>query len=176
MRLRIIIYLAVIFASVPVSCLRVETYSEIPEIHYKNFELSLARDTLLNNLFYKGVLTFSLIDGDGDIGSYQEGQSYRTDTNYIVEYDYDLYLTRFNKIDGKYEIDTANSNNTYLPLIVKEGQNKTLFGEIIVELDFYKIDYDTIQFEYFIVDRKENKSNADITPDLALTEIPDTQK
>ncbi|MBN2518917.1 MAG: hypothetical protein JXB17_00295 [Bacteroidales bacterium] len=146
------------------SCLEFEKYSNIPEIHYKSFDLLQAIDSLGNPL-YNGILKFSIIDGDGNIGTHYNGVAYR-DT--LSKYQYDLFLTRYNKIDGEYEEDTTKDYNTYVPYIYIDGQNKLLMGEIIVEIPFYLITYDTIQFEYFIVDREDNPSITEFTPDLPL--------
>ena len=159
-------YIFILILGLFSSCLKIEKYSDIPEIHYKDFQLQEAIDTLLGNIFYKGVLKFSIVDGDGNIGTHYNGVAYRDS---LWKYEYDFFLTRYNKINGEYVEDTTQDNNLYLPYIFIDGQNKLLMGEIIVEIDFYYLKYDTISYEYFVVDRDDNQSNVDFTPDLPIT-------
>ncbi len=156
------------------SCLKIEKYSEIPEIHFEDFQLYEATD-ILGNKVLKGVLRFSFVDGDGNIGTYYNGVAYRDS---LWKYEYDFFLTRYNKINGVYFLDTAQNpltgkldtlyDHVNIPYIEKTGQNKLLMGEIIIEDDFVIIKHDTIRYEYFLVDRDDNQSNVDFTPDLLL--------
>lgn len=168
----------IIFISIFLSsCLKVEKYSHIPEIHFTGYQVYEFRDTAnLNNLYLRCELHFDFHDGDGNIGTFysdNDGNNFilrEIDTTY--KYKKDIYLTRYNKIHGKYVLHESDTTfgDKYLPFIEKKGQNKTIIGEIKVNVDILTIllKHDTIRFEYFIVDRDDNKSNVDFTPDIAL--------
>lgn len=171
--MKVIFLFILFFAIFFYACLDIESYSEIPEIHYKSFEIVKGiDDTTLKNQVYIGKLTFSFVDGDGNIGKHVPNFN-----DSLYKYKFDLYLTCYTKINGNYIlntskiIDTTKNNNILIPYIEeKDGQNKTLMGDIIVEKNYYPaLDTflkDTFIYEYFIVDRDENQSNIDKTPDL----------
>jgi hypothetical protein len=49
------------------------------------------------------------------------------------------------------------------------GQNKTVKGEIKVQIYYFLAPpYDTIRYDFYIVDRNGNKSNIESTTDIAF--------
>jgi len=149
------------------SCRKIESYPEIPFIEFKSFTLQDTVD-LLGNPGKVGELVFSFVDGDGDIGF----DSTATDTTSI----YDLFFTLYEKLDGEFlkvdEDDLETPLNYRIPFIEMEGQNKTLKGEIQVDFFYIKIfliKYDTIKYEFYIIDRALHKSNVETTPEIPLT-------
>lgn len=148
------------------SCRKIESISEIPSIEFKSFTL---RDTvdLLNNQGKVGELVFSFVDGDGDIGLPQP-DSIPTDTS-----SFNLFFTLYEKLDGEFlkvdEDDLETPLNYRIPFIEMEGQNKTLKGEIQVDFMYLIIKYDTIKYEFYLVDRALNQSNVETTPEISLT-------
>ncbi len=148
------------------SCQKVESLSEIPYIEFKSFEL---RDTIdiLGNPGKIGELIFKFEDGDGDIGL-EQPDSLSSDTTA-----YNLFLTLFEKIDGQYqkvdEEDLETPLNYRIPYIENIGQNKTLKGEIKVEFYYYLLMlYDTIKYEFYIVDRALHSSNIETTTEIVF--------
>ena len=149
------------------SCQKVEKISEIPYIEFKSFEL---RDTvdILGNKIKIGELIFKFEDGDGDIGSEQPDTLFSTDPGY------NLFFTLFEKIDGEFikvdEEDLETPLDYRIPYIENVGQNKTLRGEIKVEFYYLLMLYDTIKYEFFILDRAENQSNIETTREISFGE------
>ncbi|MBI5219677.1 MAG: hypothetical protein HY958_12175 [Bacteroidia bacterium] len=145
------------------SCRKPKKYSDIPEIHYKSFYLRDTNDQL-NNV-KMGTLTFSFIDGDGDIGL-RQGDTF-------PPYDsskYNLFTTLFQKTDSGFEEIHLDNPNYRLPYIdVSEGQNKTVKGDIKIDFTYnYPLKYHTIKYKFYIMDRAFHKSNTDSTGEIVL--------
>lgn len=149
------------------SCEKVESISNIPYIEFKSFEL---RDTvdILGNESKIGELVFKFEDGDGDIGVEQP------DTLYNINPAYNLFFTLFEKIDGEFvEVDDEDLEtplNYRIPYIENIGQNKTLRGEIKVEFYYLLMLYDTVKYEFYIIDRAEHQSNVETTREISFDE------
>jgi len=150
------------------SCQKVESISEIPHIEFKSFEL---RDTIdiLGNPGKIGELIFKFEDGDGDIGLEQPDSISSDNTSY------NLFFTLYEKIEGQFqkvdEDDLETPLNYRIPYIENIGQNKTLKGEVKVEFYYYLLMlYDTIKYEFYIVDRALNESNVETTTEIAFTD------
>lgn len=148
------------------SCQKIESISEIPYIQFKSFEL---RDTIdiLGNPGKVGELVFKFEDGDGDIGL-EQPDSLSSDTTA-----YNLFFTLYEKIEGQFQVVEEENLETPLnyriPYIKNIGQNKTLKGEIKVEFYYYLLAlYDTIRYEFYIVDRALHKSNIETTTEIAF--------
>ena len=150
------------------SCKKIESLPEIPSISFNSFILKDTTITdLLGNEGKIGELTFDFEDGDGDIGLTQPDSLSVDSTNF------NLFFTLFGKIDGEFievsENDLEPPLNYRIPYIEKEGQNKTLIGEIQVDFRYYHtFEYDTIKYSFFIVDRALHKSNVETTPEIAM--------
>lgn len=160
----IIINILAIFLHV--SCEEIKKYSEIPEITFKSFTLSdeFVYDDL-GNPIVEGTLTFEFIDGDGDFGSFDE----------VKEDSINLFFTLYEKIDGEYyhvpEYDTVwNRPILYDDIMAREGQNKTLKGEIEAYLPYYPSTflYDTFLYNFYIKDRAGHESNVERTDEIVL--------
>ena len=147
------------------SCKKIESLPEIPSISFKSFILIDTIDAL-GNEGKIGELTFDFEDGDGDIGLTQPDSLSVDSTNF------NLFFTLFGKIDGEFievsENDLETPLNYRIPYIEKEGQNKTLIGEIQVDFIYLLFEYDTIKYSFFIVDRALHKSNVETTPEIAM--------
>ena len=153
-------------------CEEIRSYPATPEISYSSFYV---RDTVLNdNQLRVGTLAFTFVDGDGDFGL-MKPDSGETDTSKL----YNLYFTIYNKINGTFVQDTDLRTKPYYPVyyheaMQREGQDKTLKGTIAINIEYFIINYDTVKYDFFIVDRALNKSNVASTPDLELRPEPVT--
>ena len=145
-----------IFLFVIYSCQEIQSYSPIPQIKYKSAELKI--DTLFSDTFLKTVnLKFSLIDGDGDIGS-------DSTSNFF----YKMYY----KIDGEY-LEYPNKDSIFfkIPYIEQSsGQNKALFADIVIKFEYLPSEYvlDTIKYDFYIIDRANNQSNIESSPEFSF--------
>lgn len=143
------------------SCLKRETYPIEPHIEYKNF-YKYVNDAGIED---KGTLVFSFTDGDGDIGL-NTGDTfppYDKDGDYY----YNLYLFYKEMQHGVLTpVEPAIPFHTRLPVITPSGNNKAIKGEMEIDLDIYNpiSPYDTIAFDFYIVDRALHKSNTISTP------------
>lgn len=146
------------------SCEPFEKVSEVPEIHFISYKTYLL-DTL-NFTIKSGELVFTFQDGNADFGL----------NNTLLNTDdtVNLYLIPFRKLDGNYDpIDENLYGRKYAiynnERLVRTGQNKTIRGEIKVQI-FYFLDppYDTIRYDFYIVDRAKNESNVESTPDIGF--------
>lgn len=153
-------------------CPEIQTLPETPRIEFESFTLSEETDDLGNEIIL-GELVFLFEDGDGDIGQ-------EVDTSKAVDDSskYNLFLTMFKKIDNEYiEI---GKDELGVPLFYcipyvdpREGQNKTLQGNIKIDMEYPTIEYDTIRYDFFMYDRARNKSNTESTTDISFTEWKD---
>lgn len=160
-----------------VSCVETEPVSPIPEIEFKSYDLGPAYDSLLDQYFLVGNLEFSFIDGDADFGI-----DYAYDKEAPDDYNYNVFLKAYEKVDTNYfpiEFDTTNPPLNYritrdTPLD-RVGQNKTVKGFIRIDMYFFVIPpYDTMKFDFYITDRAMNKSNIESTTDIGFkgVELP----
>lgn len=158
------------------ACVEFEQVSPIPEIKYQDFELLDGFDTLGNPVKF-AILEFNFIDGDADFGVYPEIAS---DTLKPDLEKFNLIMTIYDKIDGKYKLKTIWNKNTnnldtltlkqtikYDPKLDRVGQNQTIKGNItaIVPLEKWQVLTDTFRIEFYIRDRALNKSNVEYSDD-----------
>jgi len=154
------------------ACPQPQSYSKIPQIKFKQVTLfDTIDDITLNNPAKGYKLRFSLIDGDGDIGLKETDTiGVDVDTVYVNN-----YLAMFYEVRNGDTIlvDSLNRYNYRIPYIEPQGQNKTLLADIYIDYVFNydrynNLKYDSVMFEFFVIDRKLNKSNSEKTPILSL--------
>lgn len=165
------LYLVVIpFLSILLAgCPEIEQLPDTPRIEFESFTISEETDDLGNEILL-GELVFLFEDGDGDIGLPVVDSIGQGDTT-----KYNLFLTMFKKMDGEYIEITKEELGAPLfyriPYVnPREGQNKTLQGNIKIDFEYLTIEYDTIRYDFFIFDRERHKSNTESTIDISFTE------
>jgi hypothetical protein len=153
---------AVILTALALStCEPIEKVSDVPEIKFKSFTL-FDKDTLTFQIKV-GEMIFSFIDGNADFGVQQNSE----DT-------LNLFLTPFHKVNREYvplNVDTFGRKYAVMndPALVRIGQNKTVKGEIKLQIYYFVIPpFDTIRYDFYIVDRAGNKSNVASTSDISF--------
>jgi hypothetical protein len=163
--LRIFSFVFILMATL-VSCEEIRSYPETPEIAYKSFNLYRTTDVLGNNIIL-GKLEFDFTDGDGNLGIEQPEDSESDDS-----LKYNLFLSLYSRESGVFEKkEDIGSLSFRIPYIERQGQNKTLKGSITIDLEYKKIDYDTLFYTFYILDRDFNRSNTDTTDVLIFTGI-----
>ena len=157
----------IIFIFTSTSCKRPVEYSPIPQISFKSFIVKDTIDVLGNNI-KKGTLSFTFIDGDGDIGLLPEDTVYPYDSIYY----FNLFLQGFFYQNGQIIADSPSVPLYYrIPYIEPQGQNKVLKGTIKIDITYnYPIIHDSILYKFYLVDRKLHHSNTEQTPIIILTE------
>jgi hypothetical protein len=155
-----------IFSSFLVGCGEIITYPDTPIINYKNFSLYSKTDTLGNSIFL-GKMEIRFTDGDGDLGLSQPEE----DTIVLPDsLKYNFFTRLYNMNNGVFEKinGPTGEQNFRIPYISRKGQNKILKGSIFIEFEYYKpVEYDTIFYTFYMVDRAFHKSNAD-TSDVII--------
>lgn len=141
------------------SCMNEADYPVEPQITFMSFT------TLLNdqNITEKGILQFSFTDGDGDIGLY--------DYDTVAPYDYNFYINYYEKQKGVMtKVDLSFTMNSRIPILNSGGGKKSIKGEIADTLFINNplSSYDTIMFEFYIMDRALHKSNVLRTPEIVV--------
>jgi hypothetical protein len=168
-----LVFSSILIAFLILACIKTEPVSPIPEVEFKNYELFEAVDTLGNHLIV-GKLEFSFIDGDADFG--MDGL---WDTVTWNERNYNVFLKPYEKIDTLYypiPDDSTKPPPYYRVMrdtpLDRVGQNKTVKGFIRIEMYFFIIpEYDTLRYDFYIVDRALNKSNIESTSDIGFKGI-----
>lgn len=164
----------IIIIAIITACPTPQKYSEIPEIKFKQIILfDTIDDPDLQNPVKGYKLRFGLTDGDGNIGL-------NADDTIGIEID-SLYINNFFSI--LYEIKTADTivvdsfkgYNFRIPYVQPQGQNKVLIADVFIDMTFaYHQDtltYDSVMFEFYIIDRDLNKSNTEKTLAIKLDTI-----
>ncbi|HNQ11811.1 MAG TPA: hypothetical protein PKH65_01140 [Bacteroidia bacterium] len=177
--------IVIVLLSVLISCTKDDQFSEIPNIELKNiFKTgSSVRDSSV-------FITLNFTDGDGDIGLKDTDTQAPYDTCSIYQYNYfakiferkngiykQFVFTGFNSVCNAALSQTLDSLYfARIPFLTPTGQNKSLEGEITLEIPFLQLGYlvknDTMRFEVFIYDRALHKSNVVTTSDIVLTTQP----
>ena len=142
------------------SCKR-SAFSDIPHIEFRNLE------KIDNGFGYddKGRITFYFEDGDGDIGL--EGNIPDT---LATENDYNFFIKYYEKQNGKFELVkpaiTLNARIPPLSYTIPES----ISGIISVEtfINNYASKYDTVKFDFYIVDRKKHSSDTATTGEVII--------
>lgn len=152
----IIILISILF----LKCEKAETYSEIPEIKYLGFNVIEGDGEYT---ITEGILTFSFVDGNGDIGFIEN-----SDTAIDIKIP-DIILIEYNMGDSIFSnIDTIE----YLLPYFNEGvYRKHIKGEIDINLPRTIFSNDTVYYEFYIFDRAGHKSNIEITPEIIYSEL-----
>lgn len=142
-----------------IACNKLETYDDRPIITESSFTVLQSAEGVDTAL----VLKFTYTDGDGDVGLSTADSIAPFDANVMIDY--------FEKIDGVYtkilipgSTDTLNFNSR----IKKFGSNNPIKAEVEVKVDISVVLADTIKFDYYILDKKLNKSNTVTTGAIAL--------
>ncbi len=163
------ILLIIFFAGVffQTSCKKPETYPIIPHIDFVSFT-KIANN---ENIDDKGILKISFTDGDGDIGLSADDTFPPYNPGSIFYYD--LFIKYYRKHNGVFLADSLPmTNNSRIPVVTPDGQNKSIKGDIEVQLFINNpvppTAYDTICFDVCIADRALHLSDTIRTPEIIV--------
>jgi hypothetical protein len=141
------------------ACEEKETYSEIPEIQLISFYTELEHTVDFGDILY-GHLTFSFVDGDGDIGFFEN-----SDSSYDGPVINDMFIFEFTKTNGDFEIEDT------VEYVLPSFNQGVLKGTVDVKLRHTVNDADTVYYEFYIIDRAYNVSNIITTPTYIYSEL-----
>jgi len=151
------------------TCRKQEPHSPVPEIAFKAFYLKDSTDPLGNSGLL-GSLVFSFIDGDGDLGFNPEDTVLVGDT-----LGFNLFFTLWYMDHGVLTVageDDVKTPLSYrIPYLDRGRSDQVLSGEIQVDFFYLLFPFDTIAYDFYIMDRAGNQSNTESTP-LIVLNIP----
>lgn len=152
-------------------CSRIESHPPIPEIHFKKLVIA---DSVYNDMgvVETAYLTFSFIDGDGDVGLSPQ------DVDSVSKIHYTWYQKLPDSTYEPYQFNSAISQESVIPwnsvMDKTEAHNQLLKGSIKLSMFTPTVldGVDTMRIEYYILDRAGNSSNIDHTPDFSMQNPP----
>ena len=147
------------------SCKKPEVYSETPKITFKSINVT-DTSTLLTDIRLVRI-TFSIIDGDGDIGI-QKDENDTVEDGY-----YDLIIKLFEKQNGVFQEITEfeAENNFRMPYVGEITQGNVLKADINVDIEnIFPIKYDTVYYEIYVFDNAMHQSNTIKTSEIILNQ------
>ena len=147
------------------SCKKPEVYSETPKITFKSINVT-DTSTLLTDIRLVRI-TFSIIDGDGDIGI-QKDENDTVEDGY-----YDLIIKLFEKQNGVFQEITEfeAENNFRMPYVGGITQGNVLKADINVDIEnIFPIKYDTVYYEIYVFDNAMHQSNTIKTSEIILNQ------
>ncbi|MEI6124448.1 MAG: hypothetical protein WCQ95_12560 [Bacteroidota bacterium] len=153
------------FLTILFSCTKEESFPPEPYIEYLSFA-KIQNSSAIDN---KGILKIYFTDGDGDIGLSKKDTIAPFDKSSTFYYNF--FITYFEKQHGQFiKVIPSVTFNSRIPVLTPTGNNKSLKGEIEIEVYFnnpFSL-YDTIKFEANIADRALHISNTIITPEIVV--------
>ncbi len=165
---RIVLITTVLTALViAISCETPEQFPDTPEVSFQSFVFKDTVD-ILGNEIKRCYLTIKCIDGDWDVGLSE------TDTTGVFHRDSlyynNFFINLFAKVNGEFKEITVAVGNYRVPYIKPPTHNKTYKAEIKVKLEYTQklFPYDTIQYKFYLVDKKLHRSNVVLTPVISL--------
>ena len=158
-----IVFFILIFV---ISCGEIEKLPPRPSISFTNFEIFDSVD-LLGNDVKGGRLNFYFEDGDGDLGLASPELNTSGDTT-------NLFFTLYRRTGGQLlpaaDNDPLNPSDYRIPFMTRPGQNKILRGNISVTfLYLFYTASDTVQYEFYVKDRSQLKSNTATTCEIVIS-------
>ena len=141
-------------------CLKTEEFPNEPLISFKSYEQGAD----------SARLTISFTDGDGDIGLAQGDtlSPFNPGSHWYHNFFVDYYKMQ----NGQWELQVFTLPLYYrIPVITPTGQNKTLEGDIAVEISALvlpQLPGDTVRFGVHIADRALHESNTVFTEAIVV--------
>ena len=158
----------IILSGLFLACERPQILPETPEVSFKSLHIYDGYELESPKKFL--ILTIKIVDGDGDIGLPQDD----TLPGFEEIGNKNLFITFYEKIDGEFqEVDLVVPYHYRTPYLEPEGQDKTLKADIEVTMTYDSafFNYDTIKYDFYVYDRKLNKSNTAESPEIPADTI-----
>lgn len=166
-----IILLAAMLVFIAGSCQKSEEFPPEPRLEYLSF----------NNDPDEAIMRFKFTDGDGNVGlaASDTMPPFHPVEEPVNKYHWNLWLKYYEKIDGtwyEYQSDDPdeplyldpNSTFSRIPRLDPEGQNKSLEGEVVIDMTgWYPLGLaDTVKYGVILVDRDQNQSNEALSEEI----------
>lgn len=133
------------------SCKKPDKYSSTPRIEFDTL-VYYAFENEDEEKMKQAELTFSVYDGEGDIGSFAD----QTDNNFFST----LYVMENGELVKGEDVGLVDYNYK-LPFIEEDDRNINFEADITVEFLYNSLSmkYDTILYEFYLIDQMEHESN-----------------
>lgn len=156
MKLKAIFVILIII--ITFQCTKPPQYPSEPQIDFKQVAVMDTTD-ILGNVHSLYIIAFKILDGDGDFGFKTEDtiNSSSNFNNFLI----DIFIKNNNTVT-KITNDTVNYNGK-IPWVKPVGLNTYYKSTVLFSLDIYSLNFDSIQFKFFVLDRAKNKSNSETT-------------
>jgi hypothetical protein len=144
------------------SCEPVKNISDIPSVKFKKLEgpYRIVNGTVT---YYGATLVFSFADGNSDFG---------VDTNSKPADTKNFFMIPFQKLNGIYDsvdADIYGRKYTIKKADKLDRDGEPIEGEISVDIQYLLLPpFDTMRYDFYIVDRAGNKSNVESTADIGF--------
>jgi hypothetical protein len=158
-----ILSIILILMLVYTSCEPLENASDVPAVTFKSFDLYQTYDDKLEQYILQGELVFDFVDGDANVGIKDTASD-----------EQNLFLVPYQKLNKEYDsIDATLYGLNYTILdnegLHRDGKYTTIKGEIKVMIPYSLVPpFDTLRYDFYLVDRDGNKSNVESTSDIAF--------
>jgi len=161
----VVVFAGILALIIVFSCQKPKTFSNTPEITYKDFvklQYTVGTNTGKDSA---GILKFNFTDGDGDIGL-NPGD---TSDIYSGVYYNDFFAIQYEMKNEAWVADTYKFNER-IPFLTPQGSSNALQGEIDISwsLNNPLKQIDTVKWEFWICDRALNLSNHQFTPQIIV--------
>ena len=141
----------ILLSSILFACKKSEQFSDIPYLEFRRYQIKDSVDAL-GNLAKICELHLYFVDGDGDIGLFDE------DT--IPPFDCNLFVNYFEmQNDSLSQIDVSPPFHIRIPNLTPSGQNKSLKVNVKYDVNITYRNSDTIKFDLKLFDRALNESD-----------------
>jgi hypothetical protein len=151
-----------------VSCDEItEDYPDEPIVDYQGFGLYFSEDELGNKVIVTQI-TFDFTDGDGNLGL----PPLEGNLNPFLpdSLKYNFYLQLYD-LQGYEFVQIPESKGGFLKYRIPFLYKEPLKGTMDLDISYPLIEYDTIFYTFYIVDRTFNRSNTDSTDVMVLSGI-----
>jgi len=151
-----------------VSCDEVtEDYPDEPIVDYQGFGLYISEDELGNKVIISRI-SFDFTDGDGNLGL----PPLEENSNPLLpdSLKYNFYLQLFDLQDYEF-VEIPESKGGLLKYRIPPLLKEPTKGTMDLDISYPIVEYDTIFYTFYIVDRSFNRSNTDTTDVIVLSGI-----
>jgi hypothetical protein len=151
-----------------VSCDEIaEVYPDEPIVDYQGFGLYSSEDELGNKVVVSRI-TFDFTDGDGNLGLPPlDGNS---NPSLADSSKYNFYLQLYD-LQGYEFVQIPESKGGLLKYRIPPLLKEPTKGTMDLDISYPIIEFDTIFYTFYIVDRSFNRSNTDTTDVMVLSGI-----
>lgn len=144
-----------------------DNYPDEPIVDYQGYGMYVSEDELGNKVLVSRI-SFDFTDGDGDLGL----PPLEENSNPLLpdSLKYNFYLQLYD-LQGYEFVEIPESNGGLLKYRIPPLLKEPTKGTMDLDISYPLIQYDTIFYTFYILDRSFNRSNTDTTDVMVLSGI-----